>query len=589
MIAVFLVAALTALGLRRMFSRRLPEAAPIRSERVAPNGSRREQPFGAQAGVPSPSATDHHHASAGQWTSSASEPVARPAAPASESIPDDGHTMWASPTSGQPFDLAFVPAGTQLIFTTRPSQFSGLADADPLQFTFGSWATDWQAWFKRIVPGGLIQIEQLTVSLFPDAESDVVHVAFVLRFAETAPLADAGVNRSRRFAVPAPPGWSNTTTDWFAGRPAEAGERLLVIASSQQLDELLASNGAPPPLRREMERLLAESDALRLINVLFTPNLLSGHRDTLLTGKATRLADPVIEFLGEGIQAVLVSLHENRDAFFVELRAACPAGRMPNQLARQLNGRLDQIAHLIRQRVAAADPHPYGRQIVTRFPRMLELLARYTRHGAQEGDALLRCYLPARAAHNVALAVRLLLDEPAQRTDRSTSRPTERTASLAERLRQRVSLSFRRDTLENALRALGDEIGVEIEIMGRDLQLAGITRNQSFGIDLKDRPAEEILQRIVELANPDLSADGLSDPRQTLVYVIRTQAPDHAKRRSEDDATSRRSIPDDRKGTDLGASSKKIYLTTRRQAQQRGDRLPAVFLSPESRPPGNIR
>ena len=68
---------------------------------------------------------------------------------------------------------------------------------------------------------------------------------------------------------------------------------------------------------------------------------------------------------------------------------------------------------------------------------------------------------------------------------------------------------------------LAQDVGVEIVILGPDLQLDGITRNQLFGIDMADRPAEEILVEILRRANPDKLATGPADPRQKLVYVVR--------------------------------------------------------------------
>jgi hypothetical protein len=109
-----------------------------------------------------------------------------------------------------------------------------------------------------------------------------------------------------------------------------------------------------------------------------------------------------------------------------------------------------------------------------------------------------------------------------------------------------ITLSFPRDTLERCLELLAKEIDVEIVIQGADLQAEGITRNQSFGLDERQQPAGEILQRVLQLANP----------AGKLVYVIRPQA-------------------DGREA---------IFITTRSAATKRGDRLPAE-LAPKSAVP----
>src|SRR6185369_8791071 len=93
------------------------------------------------------------------------------------------------------------------------------------------------------------------------------------------------------------------------------------------------------------------------------------------------------------------------------------------------------------------------------------------------------------------------------------------------------------------------DIGVPIVIRGPDLQADGITKNQSFGIEISNKPAEEILVQILRLANPDKSATGPADPKQKLVYVI-------AKK------------PD---------KTEQIVVTTRAKAAERRDQLPPAF------------
>ncbi len=106
----------------------------------------------------------------------------------------------------------------------------------------------------------------------------------------------------------------------------------------------------------------------------------------------------------------------------------------------------------------------------------------------------------------------------------------------AQALKQKISLSFQRDTLEKSMEFLGREIDTEIIILGSDLQLEGITKNQSFGLDERDKPAEEILRIVLNKANPD----------GKLVYVIK---------------------PKD-------GGKEVIYITTRAAVEKRGDKLP---------------
>jgi len=82
---------------------------------------------------------------------------------------------------------------------------------------------------------------------------------------------------------------------------------------------------------------------------------------------------------------------------------------------------------------------------------------------------------------------------------------------------------------------IADEIGTPMDIIGPDLQLEGITKNQSFGLDARDKPAREVLMDILAKANPD----------GKLVYIVR---------------------PEDGVET--------ILVTTRAAVEKRGDKLP---------------
>ena len=102
--------------------------------------------------------------------------------------------------------------------------------------------------------------------------------------------------------------------------------------------------------------------------------------------------------------------------------------------------------------------------------------------------------------------------------------------TVAQRLKRVTSLNFARDTLENAVRLLAEDIGVKYEILGPDLQLEGITKNQSFGLDEKNKPAGEILRNIMLKANPD----------GKLVYVVKPQAAGWGRGAADYDTSGRR-------------------------------------------------
>jgi hypothetical protein len=174
---------------------------------------------------------------------------------------------------------------------------------------------------------------------------------------------------------------------------------------------------------------------------------------------------------------------------------------------------------------------------------MLRQMALATRFAADEDRTLLRAYLPAIAAHNLAQATELALHEgSATAAAASGSAPTEAPATgIAGKLQRKISLSFPRDTLEKAVEMWSSEAGVKAVILGSDLQLDGITKNQSFKLEERDQPAEAILCRILKEASPD----------GKLVYVLK---------------------PD---GDEVV-----VQITTIAAATKRGDALPPGFAAP---------
>jgi hypothetical protein len=163
------------------------------------------------------------------------------------------------------------------------------------------------------------------------------------------------------------------------------------------------------------------------------------------------------------------------------------------------------------------------------------------RSGAEGKGVVLNAYLPRQAGHNLALATELALAQTPGAAVVATG-PAPPAAGAAAvpagplgKLEQKITLVFAKDTLEKSIQMIADEIGTPMDIIGPDLQLEGITKNQSFGLDARDKSAREVLLEILAKANPD----------GKLVYIVR-----------EEDGVET------------------ILVTTRAAVQKRGDKLP---------------
>ncbi|MFM8414084.1 MAG: hypothetical protein ACKOCX_05105, partial [Planctomycetota bacterium] len=309
----------------------------------------------------------------------------------------------------------------------------------------------------------------------------------------------------------------------------------------QLVRRAVAARGAAPDalqadLPRELEELVAMLDADRHITLFGSPHYLLNQGRVVLAGPLAKLAEPLEDLFGDTVKAAAVSAHF-ADQCYLELDAIATLDVRARDLARELAAHVEGLADAVERYCAALDPNPYGRVLVMRLPQMLRVMVANMRSGGEGQGAILNAYLPGPAGHNLALAAELaLVQSPgaAAVAQQPASAPPAAAGALG-RLERKITLVFAKDTLEKSIQMISDETGVPMEIVGPDLQLEGITKNQSFGLDARDRPAREILLEILAKANPD----------GKLVYVVRGQGDEEA-----------------------------ILVTTRAAAEKRGDTLP---------------
>jgi len=113
------------------------------------------------------------------------------------------------------------------------------------------------------------------------------------------------------------------------------------------------------------------------------------------------------------------------------------------------------------------------------------------------------------------------------------------------------------DSLEQVLIGLAAKVNADhpefrIKLIGDDLKLEGITRNQRIrGLKLKDKTVADVLTAIVLKGDPNSRGKGPGDPGLKLVWVV-----------AADPSEPKRQI---------------VLVTTRAGAKKRGEKLPPGF------------
>ncbi len=476
-------------------------------------------------------------------------------------VVDSAELPWVSPTAGRPPALSYLPPGSQWIMVARPAEI--MADDEGRQFvkSLGPSVADGITLLNTLCHTGLENIVELQVgwqtggSETATAAGEAV-AGWTVRFREPTPLWEDGVARGAA--------WGETREQNVDGEtihvgavvsfwlPAAEEGRVLVMAPTGLLEKVveaarlsglglsgLENDGETlvANLPQDLEHLVGMLDRTRHLTFLGFPHYLQHDGRSLMAGPLAWFVEPLGRFFGDGVKVVALSLH-CADNFYAEVDVVAPRAEPAQQLADRLAVQIETMADAVEAACAAIQPHPYGSTLVMRLPAMIQALVANTRCGAEGKGVVLNAYLPRHAGHNLVLAAERAIEQlpgsdfsPVDGRTIPAAGPVESAAPL----QKTISMVFAKDTLEKSIQMLSEEIGMPIEILGGDLQVDGITKNQSFGLDERDKPAEAVLRTILDR----------SDSGGRLVYVVRTKD---------------------------GVES--LEITTRAAAAKRGDTLP---------------
>lgn len=481
-------------------------------------------------------------------------------------VDDDGTLAWESPTEGPRPRLAYLTPGSQLMLLARPADLLGDDEGRRLVDSLGPQAAAGLAKLAAFCGCEPDDIELIQAG-WQAGGIDQVLGGYVVRLVEGSELPTDEAARRQAWGATTPLQVEGETLHkgkpfWFWAPKAERN-RVLVVAPEafapeaagppgtgepqepplvQIVKQSLAARGAKgdgvlADLPLELEQLVAMLDERRHLTLFGSPHYLLTRGRVVLAGPLAKLVKPLESLFGESLQAAAISAHV-ADDFYLELDAIATRDVPPKELAEELSARVNDLPDAVEQYCVALNPSPYGRVLVLRLPSMLRTVAAQLRGVGEGKGAVLNALLPRPAGHNLALAAELALSQApgvAVAAAPAAAAPAAASAGALGKLEQKITLVFARDTLEKSIQMISDEIGTPMDIVGPDLQLEGITKNQSFGLEARDKTAREVLLEILAKANPD----------GKLVYIVR-----------EEDGVET------------------ILVTTRAAVTKRGDKLP---------------
>jgi len=466
-------------------------------------------------------------------------PVPSELGPTVQVVADDGQLLWASPTNGKPVEFRLVPPEGQVFIVARPAEILASSEGGRVIEALGpQFAAGRTAWEKAAgIP--LSDVEQMIVTLHNN-DGKFPRISYAVRLKAAVPSADLLAK------------WGNPTeaqegnNRYYMGQGAAfyvvdspAGAQSFLMGEAIDVKEVAKVGGAPPLMHRDLERLRRSIDGARHFSLMFNPDFFDIEEgEALFSGERAKVRQPLDQFLGDDLEAGLLSMQFD-SAFYLEFRMFAGLNRDPFAVAKDLRDRLKAVPNSILDYVASITPPAYWRKLSLKLDGMVEKLHDNMRVGVEGDQAVVNAYLPGAAAHNLVLGTELLVSTaPGAGGGPASGGPVKPAGpkSIDEVLAIKTSMTFDANPLEFCMRDLaidaqelakgspfakGGPQELQIKIIGDDLKIDGITRNQTVrDFSQKDKPLSEILTAIVMKANPVTTVKTPDEADQKLLWVV---------------------------------------------------------------------
>ena len=317
---------------------------------------------------------------------------------------------------------------------------------------------------------------------------------------------------------------------YFEGKGDDPVSRF-AIGSVARISEVAELEGSSILLPRNSQTLWnATSDESDIVLLFASPNFLFADGRELLTNSLPAFVSPLKSALQPDVSAMLVTVDFGDEQMFIEARLTPSGGSSPAALVRVLQEKIGGWPSWADDFIINSVPDASWRLLANRLRPMVNFVAEQVRFGVSEEVAIANAYLPAQAVPQVMLATVLALNTPEGSSVAAGAPVAKKQLSIEELLNRKMSVTFEQESLEFAIDNIvtaferdlpsGSKLP-NIRIIGGDLQLMGITQNQQVrNFKQENVPLRQVLTQLLRLANPDKTATGPKDEKQSLIWVV---------------------------------------------------------------------
>lgn len=419
-----------------------------------------------------------------------------------ENLASNANVELLSPTSGKPIPLDFIPFTPHVLVHLRPTE---LWKSDNATREFQAMLGDLGLWLndeiKRLTTFDPQDISELTIAINFGPRMTPPEVAAVVRLREPQTETDLLKRWKGRLRPPPPNDLKVEVYEAETFCYLKVDRSTFAVASVALSEDLQLSAHDAALASPDMDPLLKESDRDRNATILFDLKLIDSHREDIFIAPLQKIADQFVVWMGEEVETVSWSLHL-QPHLFMETLLHNTTDSSVLKVQRHTQLQLSRLAEGVLGSVRKMRPATVGtRQIVGRFPAMLQALDVGTSAHVTPEFARLVTILPQKAAANLAAGTLLTWNESLLMKPEEDLTKTSETSipdKLVDRLKMKVLIDFRRTPLQEAFGYIADAIKTEATIDGKALQGAGFTQVMPQTFNLGTATAQEGLYGIIK-------------------------------------------------------------------------------------------
>lgn len=424
---------------------------------------------------------------------------------------DDAKAL--SPTSGEPIPIDYLPFTPQVVCHMHPAELwkedRNTGEFQAMLSTLGIWLNEQIETRTRYKPQ---EISELTFAINFGPRMTAPEVAAVVRL--KSPQTDQDFMQRFKGRIYADPKVELYEAPDFSYMIID--HQTFAVAPSSMSESLAMSMKDPALLSSDMEPLMRESDRDRHLSLLFDLKIVDSHREDAFTSQLQTLADKFLFWFGEDVQTVSWSIHLEPQLFMETLLHQTQAST-PAKLQRFTQSKLSHLPEEILSGVRMMRPATVGsRDMIGRFPAMIKALEIGTTTHIDPSGVRLVTLLPRHASANLAAGALLTWNQSLLTNFEDDSHLTKNDTTkipdkIADRLKMKVLIDFRRTPLQEALSYIGDSINTEITIDGKAFEGAGFTQVMAQTYDLGN---------VTALKAIDTMFEEYADERDPMVLVV---------------------------------------------------------------------